>query len=279
MRTGHRVRRLAPMTQQPPDTGVDLASWEALGAAYWTTRHGAAPPSGASARTEAARRRAPVRRAVPTVDLYVDPVCPYTWLVARWLHQVERQRDLELRYHVMSLRMLNEGRTMHPTYRRVVENSAGPSRVATAVATQHGPQSLRAWHTAFCKRIFDRWHLPSIAEYDDATQAALATVGLPTTLADAARTDDYDNRLRRSHDEGTMPVGIDCGTPVIHLEGAAFFGPVLQSVPHGAAALRLFDSVRALSAEPEFYELKRTRTAPPDLSSATASRDDAEARP
>ena len=85
---------------------------------------------------------------------------------------------------------------------------------------------------------------------------------MPTDLADAARSDAYDDALRRSTDEAILPVGLDVGTPVIHVDGAAFFGPILNAVPLGDAALRLFDGIRLVAGSPDFFELKRTRTVP-----------------
>lgn len=239
--------------------------WETATTAWFTHRHGAAPAAGFNARTTQARQRPREQHAAPVVDLYVDPVCPYTWLVARWLREVERLRDVALRYHVMSLRLLNEGKPVYPELARTIEATTGPSRVATAVVVRHGTGALRAWHTAFGERVFDRWRYADRAELRAAAEHALAASGLPTNLVEAADTTEYDEALRRSHVEGTLPVGVDCGTPVIHLDGAAFFGPVLNSVPAGDEALRLFDGVRLLAGSDDFYELKRTRSAPPDL--------------
>ncbi|NUR99998.1 MAG: disulfide bond formation protein DsbA [Kribbellaceae bacterium] len=193
--------------------------------------------------------------------LYVDPICPYTWLVACWLREVSERRELDVRYHVMSLGMLNEGR--NDDYTRNLH--AGPSRVATAIVETEGRDAFRTWHGAFGNLIFDEWRYPAPAEYHDACEAALAEAGLPRALLQAAGTTEYDDALRRSHDEGTLPVGVDGGTPVIHLDGVAFFGPVLNAVPRGDDALRLFDGVRLLANSPDFFELKRTRSTPPDV--------------
>jgi hypothetical protein len=197
------------------------------------------------------------------VDLYFDPVCPYAWIGSRWLLEVNRQRVLDLRFHVMSLAMLNEDRELDDGYRRTVERSIGPSRVAAAIATQVGEHALPDWYTEFGERIFDHWRYPEPAEYHEAVLNALDRTNLPSWLASVADSTDYDDALRRSHDAGIAPVGGDVGTPIIHLDGVAFFGPVLNSIPRGEDALRLFDGARLLAGFPDFFELKRTRTAAP----------------
>ena len=253
MRGASPRRTLSFMTRHDQN-GADLDLWDQVTRTYFTERLGVVP-------TNDTRR---YQRTAPGVDLYVDPVCPYTWVVACWLREVAQHRDLDLRYHVMSLLMLNEGRD--DTYSRQLDASTGPSRVATAVVTHHGSEAFRTWHGAFGNLIFDHWRYPTPTEYRDASVAALSEVGLPETLADAADTTEYDEALRRSHNEGTLPVGIDGGTPVVHIDGTAFFGPVLNAVPRGDDALRLFDGVRLLAGCPDFYELKRTRSTPTDVS-------------
>jgi hypothetical protein len=64
------------------------------------------------------------------------------------------------------------------------------------------------------------------------------------------------------------PVGLDVGTPVIHVPGAdgtliAFFGPVVTPAPKGEAAGRLWDGTLLVAGTPGFYEIKRTRDAKP----------------
>jgi 2-hydroxychromene-2-carboxylate isomerase len=199
------------------------------------------------------------------VDFYFDPVCPYAWIASRWLLEVEKQRELvELRFHLMSLRMLNEHRLdVDPAYLANTIRFCGPSRVATAAAAQFGEKVLRDLYTAFGNAIFDHWRYPPPDELRAAITGALQQTGLPETLAAAADSTEYDDALRRSHNAGIDRVGREAGTPIIHIDGNAFFGPVLNSIPRGPAALRVFDGARLLAGFPNFFELKRTRTSPP----------------
>ncbi|MGW5240188.1 mycothiol-dependent nitroreductase Rv2466c family protein [Monashia sp. NPDC004114] len=198
------------------------------------------------------------------VDLWFDPVCPYSWTASRWLREVAGRMPLEVRYHLMSLYLLNEHRTdISPGYRHVVETSRGPSRVAMAAAARFGEGVLPDFYTAFGEAIFDRWRYPSGEEYHQAIRGALAATGLPADLEEAMESEAHDGLLRRSHEAGTATVGGDVGTPTTHIDGVAFYGPVLNAIPRGDDAVRVFEGARLLAGYPEFFELKRTRVRPP----------------
>ncbi|MFH5229143.1 disulfide bond formation protein DsbA [Antrihabitans spumae] len=197
------------------------------------------------------------------VDFHFDPVCPYAWIASRWLLEVDAQRTIQLHFHVMSLKFLNQDRVVDPWYSANVERTAGPSRVASAVAVHFGEKVLGDFYTAFGDAIFDYWRYPDPAELEAAVESALRHTGLPKSLASAANSSEYDGFLRRSHDAAVASVGREVGTPVISIEGAAFFGPVLNSIPRGVDALRVFDGARLLAGFPNFFELKRTRVSPP----------------
>jgi len=198
------------------------------------------------------------------VDFWFDPVCPYSWTASRWLQEVGLREPLTVRYHVMSLYLLNEHRTdVAPDYRRNVDASRGPARVASAAATTCGAEVLAGLYTAFGQRVFDVWRRPSAAEYHEVVRAALAEVGLPPELEDAMESDDCDAALRDSHDAGVALVGGEVGTPITCIDGVAFFGPVLNAIPRGEDAVTVFEGARLLAGYPQFFELKRTRVQPP----------------
>ncbi len=196
---------------------------------------------------------------VATADFWFDPQCPWAWIASRWMKEVEQVRGVETRFRLMSLAYLNQDKDVPEEYREFLSTAWQPVRVCMAAAQQHGEEVLDRLYTELGTSFHNKGMDTSRATVEE----ALAAADLPTGLADAMDSTDYDEAIKVSHHAGMDQVGMEVGTPVIAVEGVAFFGPVVTPTPRGEAAGRLWDGVRLVAATEGFYELKRTRTADP----------------
>jgi 2-hydroxychromene-2-carboxylate isomerase len=195
-------------------------------------------------------------------DFWFDPLCPWAWITSRWMLEVEQVRPVKTRWHVMSLAYLNltqhEGEGLSEQYRERMEQAWGPIRICAAAAAERGDDILLPIYTA----IGTRFHIQQRRD-GEALAEAVAEVGLSPSVLDAATSTAYDDAIKASHHAGMDQVGIDVGTPVISVDGNAFFGPVVTPIPRGEAAGRLWDGVLAVAGTDGFFELKRTRDRKP----------------
>ncbi|MEU2210137.1 DsbA family protein [Streptomyces hygroscopicus] len=199
-------------------------------------------------------------------DFWFDPLCPWAWMTSRWMLEVEKVRPVEVRWHVMSLAVLNEPKLdeLPEQYQELMKTAWGPVRVCIAAEQKHGSEVLGPLYAA----LGIRFHNQGLEKNRETIVAALEEAGLPAELADYADSDAYDTELRASHKEGIDLVGQDVGTPVIAVPGPdgeqiAFFGPVVTPAPKGEEAAKLWDGTLMVASIPGFYEIKRTRTVGP----------------
>jgi hypothetical protein len=204
----------------------------------------------------------------PRVDFWFDPFCPWAWITSRWILEAKEVRDIDISFHLMSLAILNEGdlpKQLHDP--QMLEKVWTPARVAMAVEQTAGPKALGAFYTAIGGRIHHAGNREFgdllKHDFDQIVTESLRDVGRPAELAEAATSDRYDDALRTSTADGVNAAGAIAGTPTIHINGVAVFGPVLSRIPRGEEAGELWDAALTFVSHPEFWEIKRAQ--PDDL--------------
>jgi hypothetical protein len=194
------------------------------------------------------------------VDFWFDPLCPWAWITSRWMLEVEQVRPVKTNWHVMSLAVLNEkNEDMPENYKEMMKKAWGPVRVCIAAEQKYGSEVLGPLYTA----IGTRFHNDKAERDRGLIEDALTEAGLPTDLADAMDSTEYDEAVRASHAVGIDKVGYDVGTPVISVGDLSIFGPVLSPIPRGEAAARLWDGMLLIAGTDGFFEMKRSRTRDP----------------
>ncbi|WP_116113642.1 DsbA family protein [Austwickia chelonae] len=194
-----------------------------------------------------------------TVRMWFDPICPWAWMTSRWLKEVEKVREIQVTWRVMSLSVLNEGRDLPPDYAALMDRAWAPVRAIIAAQQQYGSQVVGPLYDAVGRAI----HLREEKDLDSAVAQAFAEVGVSLCEEVRVQSPEVEALLRASHAEAVELVGDDVGTPVVAVGETAFFGPVVSPPPRGEAAGLLWDGCVLVAGTPGFFELKRTRTVGP----------------
>ena len=218
-----------------------------------------------------------------TADLrfWFDPVCPFAWMTSKWVRTVAAQRDYEVEWRFISLRLLNRDvdydKHFPPGYDAGHTAGLRLLRVAACARAGHGPAAVAALYEAIGAQIFEVG--PEAAAVPDRIEelvvAALAEAGLPGILGTALEDPVWDEQIQQETDEALALTGKDVGTPILEFRapgnagqpsgGVAFFGPVISRLPSEAEALELWDHVIGLASFPGFAELKRSLRERPQL--------------
>ena len=226
------------------------------------------PPRRAHARDRMGER-APYRSLVTDVDVFIDPSCPWAWNVSRWLRAVAPQRDLSVSWRSYCLEIRDEGAVpsgVPEANRRAMREGRALAhrmlRVFEAARATVGEEAVDRLYTEWGRRFIRGHENPDAHWLSESVDAA----GLDANLLTAADDEAWDAQILASMHRAYSFGGPKTQTPVVVIAGdppRGLKGPVIAAVPTGDAALRLWDAVDTLSAEPGFFELTRPRTSPP----------------
>jgi hypothetical protein len=218
---------------------------------------------------------------VTDLRFWFDPVCPFAWLTSKWVRTVAAQREYDVEWRLISLRLLNAhvdyDAHFPPEYEAGHTAGLRLLRVAHRVREEHGRPALARFYEVCGTHVFEREGGADPAR--DArrlAEAVLADAGLPGDLASALDDEGRDTAIRAETDEALALTGKDVGTPILHFqppggtgmeggEGIAFFGPVISRLPDEDRAVELWDHVIGLAGFPGFTELKRSLRERPQL--------------
>ena len=192
-------------------------------------------------------------------EFWFDPLCPWAWMTSRWILEVEKVRDIEVRWNLFNLAYLNRNKEVPEDYKAKLINSWYCTRVIAGAQNLRGDSITLPLYTAISSRI----HLKKMDVTEQLFKDALIEVGLPESLSAAMNDESLDAIIIESHERGIKLVGNDVGTPIIAIEGTAFFGPVISPAPKGEEAGKLWDGVVGVASYRGFFEIKRSRNVGP----------------
>ncbi|MGI9600288.1 MAG: hypothetical protein ACR2QE_00260 [Acidimicrobiales bacterium] len=211
----------------------------------------------------------------PDVEFFWDPICPWAWITSQWVREVADQRDLDVDWRFIALRIVNEDKDYNGAFAdHAVGHDIGLAllRVAAAVRATEGRQAMGPLYLRFGSDIHVHQRRAELAaELDSGLSGYLGSAGVAEQHRAAATDPSWDEVLRIDTDAALSRTGRDVGTPIITFNAGAgprsFFGPVLNRVPRGEEAVVLWDAVWAVAGVDGFAELKRSLRGGPQVAS------------
>ena len=198
---------------------------------------------------------------ITTVDLYVDPACPWAWLTSRWLVEVRRVRPLRITWRLFDLAEINRATDNE---RMAASHAAGERALRVLV------QARRDGGADAVARVYDEmgeaWHerAEPLGEVET-LERCYAAAGLDAARVAPALDDRSTLDELLAEHAAAVEVGA-FGVPTLQLDGApAWFGPILDAPITGEQAGELWDDVLRLLRRAHLFELKRERTGRADV--------------
>jgi hypothetical protein len=198
---------------------------------------------------------------VADVDLYIDPVCPFSWVTSRWLLDAARTTHTRVTLRQMSLAVLNEGNHVDAQQQRMIERSRRLGRLFAAVVDRDGPDAFARLYGAVGTFI----HVRRQELNQSVISGILADNGFDGSLSEALDDSGFDEATRYAHQASQDALGGRAGSPIIAVDGHGFFGPVLTRIPGREDGIALLDAVLTAARTPAFAVLQRPYQGPPTI--------------
>jgi hypothetical protein len=212
------------------------------------------------------------------LEYFFDPVCPFAWVTSRWVKEVQRLCDYDVRWRFISLMIINENRDSDwytPEYRAGHVRGTMGLRIADQIRLTAGDdanEQIDRWYTTLGTMIHtERRRAEFAADPHAFLELALKTADLDPSLVDHATDESHDAYLRQETETAFSRTGDDVGTPILtffpddEAKSSSFFGPVISKAPRGQQAVDLWNAVQVLAATPSLAELKRSLRSPLDF--------------
>ncbi len=191
------------------------------------------------------------------VTFYFDPSCPWAWRASLWIREVARVRPLSLNWQFLSLAAVNAGKD---NLKEAHSQSLPIFRGMALARRQGGEEAVDKLYLAVGKAKHDRKEDLGSPE---TLAACFKEAGLTPDLIFRAEDDPSTlEGVQKSHSRIVGLKGFGVPTMIIkekQRESPAMFGPVINSVPQGEEAGKLWDRIEWLMWQPDFFELKRSR--------------------
>lgn len=203
------------------------------------------------------------------VEFFVDPSCPWALVTARWIREVAPSRDLDVTWRSYCLEIRDDygvapwvPENLRETVVAAHALSHRMLRVFEAARARAGEPAVDALYDAWGARFFR----PDSPRDDALIRACVQVCGLDDDLLSAADEEKWDGPVLESMEVAYEYGGPKTQTPTIVVRADppyGFKGPVMAPAPTGDAALRLWDAVTTIGAEPGVFEITRPRSSPP----------------
>lgn len=190
------------------------------------------------------------------VRFLFDPACPWAYRASLWIREAAKTRPLEIEWGLLSLEYINRNQ-MEAAYLNLLRENRWAMRLLAKARQVSGNQAMGDLYFAVGKARHERQQALNDLKV---LAGALEQAGLPADLLEESRVDDgLDAKLEQDYAR-TVKLGA-FGVPTLFLDNGSspFYGPLIDVVPRGEEAGKLWDYVSGLMQMPYFYELKRSR--------------------